>query len=551
MKSVRPTSSNDRSSVSASLSREIQEFCSLYDDHHQEERETHHVMLENLKEQKAKQRQQGKKEQDEVYKQMTRNLEKVRAEARESLSRASTILVEERHLAWTEAEFLYLKEKMNKAKQKLKGLYLNWQAEYEEAMTTEQCVDIHRFYEPLVQKYETKYGLLYPLWKQAIGERKRVSSPRVSDERKRVSSPKSSAPELTPSLAALEDASTLIEKEWNRGKSHVETPHRYSTREGRLTPITPAYEDIRTATPCHGTTVEAQEDIPATEGGEESEKVTQQPSDPIEESESRDVPTVSVEYRPDGIEERICQEDRSRQNEIPRESSREGALTTTNDFFHNVTERRSATEVPVTTMTDVSQPDTPPTTSASEIEHPEPSLVRTFPLSGTPPRPIATATLRPRMLEQRISEGQVEEQSQDDDGSENETIEPFVMEGLPDELRPERRILHPFDIPGVRNPTEDTPPTHRRLAENDRFTDWSSIASPPATFPHGMPDKSTELGENIPNQVNGPAAETTRSEGIDVGNVDRATIASQTEPIERRSSNTGKTYNTYRYWTPK
>ena len=277
-------------------------------------------------------------------------------------------------------------------------------------------------------------------------------------------------------MAALEDASTLKGKEWNRGKPHVKTPHMFSTREGRLIPITPAYEDIRTATPFHGTTVESQEDIPATEGGEESEEVTQQPSDPIEESESRDVPPISVEYRPDGIEERICQEDMSRKNEIPRESSREGALTTTNDFFHNVTERRSATEVPVTTMTGVSQPDTPPTTSASEIEHPEPSLVRTFPPSGTPPRPIATATLRPRMLEQRKSEGQVEEQFQDDDGSEDETIEPFVMEGLPDELRPERRILHPFDIPGVRNPTEDTPPTHRRLAENDTLVELIQTA---------------------------------------------------------------------------
>ena len=506
--------------VSASLSREIQEFCSHWDDHLQYRKETHHVMLESMKEQKAKQKQQGKREHDEVFKQMTRNVEKVRATARDFLNGgASTILVEERHMAWTEADFLYIKEKMNKIKQKIKGLYLNWQAEYEEAMTTEQCEDIHRFYEPHVQKYETKYEMLYQTWKQAIGERKRVSSPRVS------------APKLTPSLAALEDASTLKEKEWNRGKSHVETPHRYSTREGRLTPITPAYEDMRTATPFHGTTVESQEGLSATEGGEESEKVTQQPSDPIEESESRDVPPISVEYRPDGIEERIRQEDMSRKNEIPRESSREDALTTTNYFFNNVTERRSATEVPVTTMTGVSQPDTPPTTSASEIEHPEPSLVRTFPPSGTPPRPIATATLRPRMLEQRKSEGQVEEQSQDDDGSEDETIEPFVMEGLPDELRPEWRILHPFDIPGVRNPTEDTPPTHRRLAENDRFTDWSSIASPPATFPHGMPGKSTEPGENVPNQVNGPAAETTRSEGIDVGNVDRTTTALQTEPI--------------------
>ena len=103
---------------------------------------------------------------------------------------ASTILVEEHHMAWIEAEILYVIEKMNKIKQKIKGLYLNWQAEYEEAMTTEQCEDIHRFYEPQVQKYETKYGLLYPIWKQAIGERKRVSSPRVSDEQKEFHHPR-------------------------------------------------------------------------------------------------------------------------------------------------------------------------------------------------------------------------------------------------------------------------------------------------------------------------------------------------------------------------
>ena len=45
---------------------------------------------------------------------MTRNLEKVRAEARESLSRASTISVEEHQTALTKAEFRYIKEKMNK-----------------------------------------------------------------------------------------------------------------------------------------------------------------------------------------------------------------------------------------------------------------------------------------------------------------------------------------------------------------------------------------------------------------------------------------------------
>ena len=126
----------------------------------------------------------------------------------------------------------------------------------------------------------------------------------------------------------------------------------------------------------------------------------------------------------------------------------------------------------------VSQTDTPPVTSVPvETEHPEPSPVRTFPPSGTTPRPIATATLRPRMLEQRLNRGQIETQSQDDISlEENDTLEPLVMEGLPDELGPEWRILHPFEIPGVRNPTEDTPPTHRRLAENDTLVELIQTA---------------------------------------------------------------------------
>ena len=37
-------------------------------------------------------------------------------------------------------------------------------------------------------------------------------------------------------------------------------------------------------------------------------------------------------------------------------------------------------------------------------------------------------------------------------------------------------MLHPFEIPGVRNPTEDTPPTHRRLAENDTLVELIQTA---------------------------------------------------------------------------
>ena len=357
-----------------------------------------------------------KRESDEVFEQMTRNVEKERVTTGDCLnSGTSTRSGEEHPKIVTLAEFLYLREKIHKTRQKVKGLYLNWQAEYDEAKTTEESVEIHRFYEPQVQKYEMKYKMLCQVLKHIHGEIKRVTSP------------EGSAPELTPSVTAVENTFTLKDKERNRGKSHVETSHRNPTREGRLTQLASAYEDVRTVTPYHGSTVETQEDLLTTEKGEEIEKVTQQPLDPIEKTESRDVPPISVVYRPDEMEERVHQETISRKDEIPRECSRENALTQTRDIFNNVTERRSVTEVPTITVTGVSYPDTPSTTSVPEIDHPEPSPIRTFPLNEIPSRPIATATLRPRMLEQRKSEGQVEEQSQKDDGSENETIKPFVM----------------------------------------------------------------------------------------------------------------------------
>ena len=45
---------------------------------------------------------------------MTSNLKKVRAIARDSLSRASTILVDEHQMALTKTDFRSIKEKMNK-----------------------------------------------------------------------------------------------------------------------------------------------------------------------------------------------------------------------------------------------------------------------------------------------------------------------------------------------------------------------------------------------------------------------------------------------------
>ena len=123
MKSVQLPPSESQSLEEESLSREIQEYRSRVNERHQYEREMHYVMLDSTKEHKIRQRQQGKKERDEVYKRMSRNLDSVREVARNTFSRASTISVEEHRMALTETDFLNIKEKMNKIDQRIDGLY--------------------------------------------------------------------------------------------------------------------------------------------------------------------------------------------------------------------------------------------------------------------------------------------------------------------------------------------------------------------------------------------------------------------------------------------
>ena len=332
-------------------------------------------------------------------------------------------------------------------------------------MTSEQCEGIQRFYEPHIWKYETKYKILYQTLKQAIDEGKRASSPRVS------------ASELTPSLAALEDASALKGKEWERSKLDTEKPQMLPTKGGRLTPTAPTYEGMRFRTSLSVTPEDSLEDLSAAVGDTEGEQVSPQSSANAEGLVTTVAPPSSIDTRPKVVSESNNQGDLPGRTEVTSEASREDALAATRHFFHAEPERRSTTEVPATTTTSQPQTDTPPVTSVPvETEHPEPLPVRILPYSGTPPRPTATATLRSRMQVQKISEGQIERQPQDEDSEENDTLEPLVLEGLPDELGPEWRVLHPFEIPGVRNPTEDTPPTHRRLAENDTLVELIQTA---------------------------------------------------------------------------
>ena len=91
--------------------------------------------------------------------------------------------------------------------------------------------------------------------------------------------------------------------------------------------------------------------------------------------------------------------------------------------------------------------------------------------------PLLQLPCKPQTWAQHISEGQIEEHlREDEDSLESEPLEPLVLEGLPDESGPEWKVLHPFEIPGVRFPTEDTPPNHRRLGESDALVELIQMA---------------------------------------------------------------------------
>ena len=143
-----------------------------------------------MKESKEKHhRQQVEEERDAVYAQMVQNIEKTRAMIRNSVSRASTISTEEHLLTLTEDDFSVIKKKMDKVDQRLDDLYKNWHTEYWDATSSEACEEIKRFYQPYLEKYESKYRILYHMLQQPYSLSARESTSG-----------------MTPSLLALDDA---------------------------------------------------------------------------------------------------------------------------------------------------------------------------------------------------------------------------------------------------------------------------------------------------------------------------------------------------------
>ena len=125
------------------------------------------MALEKVKESKEKCHiQQDQEERDATYAQMVQSLEKTWAIVRNSVSRAPTISAEECQVTLTEDDFLVIQRKMDKIDQRLHELYKNWHAEYRDAVSSEDCEEIKKFYKPYLEKYESKYRILYHLLQQ-------------------------------------------------------------------------------------------------------------------------------------------------------------------------------------------------------------------------------------------------------------------------------------------------------------------------------------------------------------------------------------------------
>ena len=222
---------------------------------------------------------------------------------------------------------------MNKIDQRLTDLYRNWQAEYQDAVTLKECEEIKRFYKPYLEKYESKYRILYQMLQQAnkpIGQTSLLST----------QGPTSG---ITPSLAALDDAQALRRKEWKRGEPGKDMPRQYSTVSGHLTLILPKHEDMRMDSTLDVTSEGSLSNLPAAVGGvEEPRRELKTHWIPREElqdvSPSTNVIT-STEETPNTLikmvpwrnlsEQGLSQVESPRRIQRTREASREDAIALT------------------------------------------------------------------------------------------------------------------------------------------------------------------------------------------------------------------------------
>ena len=260
-------------------------------------------------------------------------------------------------------------------------------------------------------------------------------------------------------------------------------PQQHSTIGGHLTITSPKPEDMRLEPSLNVMLEGSLSDLPNAVNAEETRE--RDHHIPEERPQRTSFETL-IEGSP---ENHIKAKSESNIQEAPRriqrtrETSREDAVASTHQFFAAVHERNrgAAAEEPIVTSSDRNENDVvipsnipiTPDIPEAEATETETRSLRTFLPSGSPSRPTATATCQPRTRVQCISEGQINEPTQEDICStvSSATETSVLVERAPEELGQEWRILHPFEIPGVRFPTDATPPNQRRLAENDALVE--------------------------------------------------------------------------------
>ena len=322
-----------------------------------------------------------------------------------------------------------------------------------------------------MEKYESKYRVLYHLLQQ----------PRLIPTHDGASG-------ITPSLAALDDATSLKQREWIRSEPGEDTPWQYSSIGGRLTPHTPRSEDMKLEPNLNVTPEGSLTDIPTVVRRETREQVPEgETLGTSSETAYMEFPNTHVKTIPKAS---ISEVPKSLQG--TKEASRAEALASTCQFFAavdqrnmNVPARNQVTSVEVHERDNIEVPDilttTVVTTTTSVTTPPIPLDVELIGTSsprislpkGSPSCPTVTATCRPRTWMQQLTEGQTNEpQREDASSSENDTsVVETLPDEIPDELGHEWRVLHPFDLPGERFPTDTMPPNQRSLAENNALAE--------------------------------------------------------------------------------
>ena len=346
---------------------------------------------------------------------------------------------------------------MDKIDQRLNEMNKNWHVEYGNANSIEECEEIRNFYKPYLDKYESKYRVLYQLLQQ----------PRLVPSHDVASG-------ITPGLAALDDATTLKQREWIRSEPEEDTPRQYSSIEGHLTPHMPRSEDMRIEQSLNVTPEGSMADIPTA--------VKNETLGMSSETTYMEFPNTQVETTP-------------KESTVPKplqgtkEASRAEVLASTRQVFAAIDQRNmnvptenqvtsveihdrgeiEVTEVPTTTVAMTAITTTPPIPTDMNVigtSSPRVSL-----LEGSSSHPTVTVTCRPRTWMQQLTEGQISEPQEEDNSSGEMSVVETIPGEIPDELGHEWRVLHPFDLPGVKFPNDTTPSNQRCLAENDALVE--------------------------------------------------------------------------------